>query len=101
CGAMSHMPAYVRSKNYGPTRRQSEGAEIRGRGFACFSVGNNVKGDLLSLVEVAHPSAFDRADVHEDIFTAVIRLDESEALLAVEPLHGSLRHITLLSGTYI
>jgi hypothetical protein len=48
----------------------------------------------LSLVEAGHPSAFDRADVHEDILASVIRLDKSEALLAVEPLHGSLCHIT-------
>jgi hypothetical protein len=41
--------------------------------------------------------AFDRADVHEDILAAVIRLDETEAFLAVEPLHGSFRHIALLS----
>jgi hypothetical protein len=30
--------------------------------------------------------------VHEDILAAVIRLDETEALLAIEPLYGSLRH---------
>src|SRR5215472_10164363 len=45
-----------------------------------------------------HPGAFDRADVHEDILAAIIRLDEAEAFLAVEPLHGSSRHITLPSG---
>jgi len=55
----------------------------------------------LSLIEPMHPCAFDSADVHEDILAAVIRLDESEALLAVEPLHGSLRHIAFLSGKYV
>src|SRR5712672_1027921 len=45
-----------------------------------------------------HPGAFDRADVHEDILAAIIRLDKAEAFLAVEPLHGSLRHMTLPSG---
>jgi hypothetical protein len=30
--------------------------------------------------------------MHEDILAAVIRLDEAEALLDIEPLHGSLRH---------
>jgi hypothetical protein len=47
-----------------------------------------------------HPSAFDGADVHENILAAVIRPDETEAFLAIEPLYGSLRHETLLSDTY-
>jgi hypothetical protein len=38
--------------------------------------------------------------VHKNVTTTVIRLDESVALLAIEPLHGSLRHIALLPGTY-
>jgi hypothetical protein len=37
--------------------------------------------------------------VHEDILAAIVRLDKAEAFLAIEELHGSLRHITLLSGT--
>jgi hypothetical protein len=37
--------------------------------------------------------------VHEDILAAIIRLDEAEAFLVIEELHGSLRHITLLSDT--
>jgi len=45
-----------------------------------------------------HPCAFNRADVHEDILAAIIWLDEAEAFLDIEPLHGSLRHITLFSG---
>jgi hypothetical protein len=39
--------------------------------------------------------------VHEDILAAIIRLDEAEAFLAVEPLHGSLRHVALLSDTCV
>jgi hypothetical protein len=39
--------------------------------------------------------------VHKDILPAVIRLDESEALLAIEPLDGSLRHVTLPSGRWV
>src|SRR6185295_12337381 len=53
---------------------------------------HDVKGDLLSLVEGAHPGAFDRADMDEDILAAVFRLNEAETLLAIEPLHGSLVH---------
>jgi hypothetical protein len=50
----------------------------------------------LSLIEAAQPGAFDSADVYEHILAAVIRLDETETFLAVEPLYGSLSHITLL-----
>jgi hypothetical protein len=38
--------------------------------------------------------------MNEYILAAVIRLDESEALLAVEPLHGFLRHMTLYVCTW-
>jgi hypothetical protein len=31
--------------------------------------------------------------VHENILAAIIRLDEAEAFLAIEPFHGSLRHM--------
>jgi hypothetical protein len=37
--------------------------------------------------------------VHEHILAAIIRLDKTEAFLVIEKLHGSLRHITLLSDT--
>ena len=68
--------------------------QIVRRGLArILSIGNNVESDLLSLVEGTHASAFDRADVHEDILAAIIRLDEAEAFLAVEPLHDSMRHM--------
>jgi hypothetical protein len=70
--------------------------QIVRRGLACPSIGDNVESDLLSLVEDTHASAFDRADVHEDILAAIIRLNEAEAFLVVEPLHGSFCHIALL-----
>jgi hypothetical protein len=73
--------------------------QIVRRRFSGPSVGDNLIKDLLSLVEAVHPSALDGADVHENILAAVIGLDEAKAFLAVEPLYGSLRHETLLSGT--
>src|SRR5260370_29760867 len=83
------------------SRCRSDGAQIFSRGFARLWISNNLERDLLSLVEPVHASAFDRADVHEHILAAVIRLDESVALLAVEPLHGSLHHMARLSGTCV
>src|SRR5215204_4295239 len=51
-----------------------------------------LEGDLLILIQVAQSSALDSADVHEHIVAAAIRLNEAEALLRVEPLHGALSH---------
>ena len=82
----------LRGQDLGSSGGRSDGAQIVRRGLARLSISNNVESDLLSLVEPAHPSAFDRADMHEDILAAVIRLDEAEALLDIEPLYGSLRH---------
>jgi hypothetical protein len=93
---MNHMPARVR-RNYGPPSQRSEGAQILGRGLARLSISNNLVRDSLSLVKSRQPRAFDRANVHEDVLAAVIRLDESEALLAIEPLHSSLRHVSFFS----
>ena len=55
----------------------------------------------MSLVEIAHAGAFDRADVNKDILAAVIGLNEAEALLAIEPLYRTLRHVTLLLGLLV
>jgi hypothetical protein len=74
--------------------------QIVRRGLACPSIRDNVESDLLSLVEDTQASAFDRADVHEDILAAIIRLNETEAFLVTEPLHGSFCH-TALSFRYV
>jgi len=77
---------------------QSNRAQIRRRGLAGPAIGNNLERDLLSLVEAAHSSTFDGADMDEHILAAVIGLNEAVAFLSVEELHGTLRHIVLLSG---
>ena len=43
-------------------------------------------------LSVRMPALLDRADVDENVLRAVGRLDESEALLRVEELHGTCRH---------
>src|SRR6516225_9989525 len=66
---------------------------IRGQGsMAGSAVCDHVERDLLPFVECAHARSFNRADVHEDILAASFRLNETEALLIVKPLHGSLVH---------
>jgi hypothetical protein len=72
---------------------RSRGAQIARRGLTGSAVGDEIESDLLPFVEPGHPSALDRADVDEYVVAAVIRLDESKALLAVEPLHSSFNHI--------
>src|SRR5262245_34976322 len=74
----------------------SAGAQVVGGRFAGAAISGHVERDLLTFVQRAHSGAFDRADVHEDVLTAVIRLNEAEAFLAVEPLHGSLGHREIL-----
>src|SRR5258706_3457543 len=89
-------------RNYGSSRCRSDRLLIVRRRLArILSIGNNVESDLLSLVEGTHASAFDRADVHEDLLAAIIRLYEAKASLVIEELHGSLRHMTVLSGTCV
>jgi hypothetical protein len=39
---------------------------------------------------------FDSTDMDKDIFTAVLRLNEAKALLAVEPLYGTCLHLLFL-----
>jgi hypothetical protein len=74
------------------------GLQVFRRGLTSPSIGDNLICDLLPFVEAVQPRALDGADMHEDIFAAVIRLDKAKAFLAVEPLHSSLRHASLLSS---
>jgi hypothetical protein len=47
---------------------------------------------LLTLGEITHASLLDGGDVYEHILAAVFRLDETKALLGIEPLHCSGSH---------
>src|SRR5260370_6990446 len=97
-GAMNRLPVHPWS-GHGSSRCRLDSVQIVRRGLACPSIGDNVESDLLSLVENTHASAFDRADVHEDIPAAIIRLNEAEPFLLIDPLHVPFCHIPLLSVT--
>src|SRR4029453_2596973 len=56
--------------------------------------------DDLPLSKGAVASRLDRAEMHEDIF-AGLRGDEAIALLGVEPLHGSNRHVPVPPSTVL
>ena len=70
--------------------------EVLRRGLAGLAVGDDLIRDFLTLVEAVHAGALDGADVHEHILASIIRLDETKAFLAIEPLHGSLSHLRFL-----
>ena len=74
---------------------RSESLQILGRRFASPAISDQFERHLLAFLKALQASAFDRTDVNKDVPRPVARLDKSEALLAVEPLHGSLRHRTL------
>jgi hypothetical protein len=61
------------------------------------ALGHHLVADLLALDEGAHAGALDRTDVHEHVLAAVARLDESEAFLGIEELHGTCGHHGLLA----
>src|SRR5258708_19647876 len=63
------------------------------RGSELAALAHHVVGELLTLIEVAHPRAFDRGDMDEHVLTAIGRLDESKALLRIEKLHITFNHI--------
>src|SRR4029453_12145968 len=60
----------------------------------------DVELDDLPLSKRAVASRLDRAEMHEDIF-AGLRGDEAIALLGVEPLHGSNRHVPVPPSTVL
>src|SRR5919201_6450037 len=55
----------------------------------------DVELDLLPLLQAAVAATGDRADMHENVRTA-LHSDEAVAPVAVEPLHRALRHRDLL-----
>src|SRR5262245_5243032 len=69
--------------------------QVGGRHLAAALVALEVEADLLALDEATHSGTLDRRDMHEDVLVPGLRLDEAIALLGVEPLHGSDRHVGL------
>ena len=67
-------------------RRSSSRLQF-GRGhLAAALVALDFEAQLLAFVQRHHAGAFHGRDVHEHIAAAVIRPDEAEALLRIEPL---------------
>jgi hypothetical protein len=61
----------------------------------------NLELDLLTFLQLAEATALDRGEVHEAIFSAVVRRDETIPLLCIEPLDypcRAHRALSLASG---
>ena len=68
---------------------------FRGR-LAGLAVHHDFEGNALTFPQLAEAGAFDGADMDEHVLTTTLGLDESIALLRVEPLHGTVVHGSLL-----
>src|ERR1700744_3086773 len=71
--------------------RNSERLQVGRRSLALLAT-LQVEADLLALVQAAQASALNRREMDKDILRAVVRLNEANPLLSVEPLDRSLRH---------
>ncbi len=74
-------------------RRPALGRGQVARGhLAAAVVPLKLVADLLTFAQAVERRAFDGRNVHENIGSAFIRLDEAKTLLFVEPLNGSSSH---------
>src|SRR5919205_2918117 len=78
-----------------PPRRSpncSREARLHVRGGGALRALLRCVAHLRALGERLESAALDGAVVHEQVLARLIRRDEAEALVVVEPLHGSGRH---------
>src|SRR5262249_44388528 len=76
-----HLPSLV---------NRSLDLEIHGR---CFSAALfDLILDVLAFIERVQSRALDCGDVNEHVFAATLRLNESIALIRIEPFHRAARH---------
>ena len=75
----------------------SSSTKIFGGGLARTTVCDDVIRQRLTFAQSSHTSAFDSADVNEDVVATVRWLDKAKALLGVKPLHCTRVHKVFLS----
>ncbi len=71
--------------------------EITGSGLARATIDQDLVRDRLAFGELIDASALDSTDVDENVLAAVVGLDESVALLTIEPLYSAACHFESLS----
>src|SRR5207302_226319 len=77
----------------GPAQPNESLDVLQIRGGKLAALAHHIEAELLPLIEAAHPGALDCGDVDEHVLPAIVRLDESKALLRIEKLHSTLSHI--------
>src|SRR3954469_23090802 len=75
---------------------KSERADVRG--LRALLALRDLELDPLVLVQAAVAGSLDCGEGGEDVCAAVVRGDEPEALVRVEPLHNAGNHARLLDG---
>jgi hypothetical protein len=78
--------------------RRDQGAsdflELIGGGLAAALVLRDLVAHLLAFAQIAQTGALDRADMNENVrAAAIVRLDEADALLTIEPFHDASSHV--------
>ena len=71
---------------------RSGGLQLAGGHFARLVVAFHLVADLLAFDDFAHAGPFDGGDVDEHVRTAVVRLNEAEALGGIEPFNCASGH---------
>ena len=62
------------------------------RSLRAFLPLRDLECDLLAIIEGLVALEVDRGEVHEEVFATFVGLDETKALVRVEPLNGAGRH---------
>jgi hypothetical protein len=65
-----------------------------GRHLSALAIRYELVLDLLALPEIIDPGALNGADMYEGVRAAIVRRDETKALLGVEPFNCSRGHGT-------
>src|SRR5262245_20364590 len=81
-----------------PRVRGQIGWSDRADGLGLRSLGalRDLELDALVLFEAAEAGGLNGGEVDEHVAPTTVNGDETETLVRVEPLHGSLRHVTPL-----
>jgi hypothetical protein len=71
--------------------------DIADSDLAGAAVFLGIERHLLAFDQPAHAGALERSCVDENVFAAVVRLNEAEAFLVIVELHGARIHQDILS----
>jgi hypothetical protein len=79
--------------------RSSDNFEVVRRHLAALGIGDELEAHLLTIAQIAYSRALDGADMDKGVIAAIVRCNEPETLLGIEPFHGSRNHEETLSQT--